>query len=247
MPKIPELVEMLRSGVHFGHQASRRHPKMSPYIHSVRNQISIIDLEQTAQKLKEALDYLTKLVAGGGTVLFIASKRQAKAAIEKSAKECGMPYINSRWLGGTFTNFGNIIKLTKKLKELEKKQQSGELEKYTKKEQLEFQKEITRLKELVGGIKEMSRLPEAVFIMDIKKESTAVKEAVKKGVPIVAVVDTNVNPSEIAYPIPANDDATKSIELIIQLVSAAVLEGKAKVNPTASSTKSSISKNKNSI
>ena len=228
MTQIPELIEMLKSGVHFGHQSSKRHPKMSPYIYTVRNQVHIIDLEQTAQKLKEALDFITKTAAAGGAVLFVSSKRQAKTVIEKYAKECAMPYINSRWLGGTLTNFGNIIKLTKKLKELEKKQDSGELEKYTKKEQLEFQREITRLKDLVGGIKEMVKVPEALFVVDIRKEKTAVKEAGKKGIPIVAMVDTNVNPEKIKYPIPANDDATKSIEMITGLVAEAVKEGQNK-------------------
>jgi len=226
MLNTPELSDMLKCGVHFGHQSSKRHPKMTPFIFTVRNQIHIIDLEQTAKKLKEAMDFVSKTVATGGTVLFISSKRQAKALIEKYAKECGMPYINSRWLGGTFTNFSNIIKLTKKLKELEQKQASGELEKYTKKEQLEFQREITRLAELVGGIKEMNKAPEAVFVVDIKKDKTAVKEAIKKKIPIVAMVDTNTNPSAINYPIPANDDASKSIEIITKAIADAVKEGK---------------------
>ena len=229
MTNIPELVDMLKCGVHFGHQSSKRHPKMTPYIFTIRNQIHIIDLEKTAKKLKEAMDFVSKTVATGGTVLFISSKRQAKSLIDQYAKDCGMPYINSRWLGGTFTNFGNIIKLTKKLKELEQKQLSGELEKYTKKEQLDFTREITRLSDLVGGIKEMTKAPEAVFVVDIKKDKTAVREANKKNIPVIAMVDTNTNPSVIDYPIPANDDAVKSIEIIINSIAEAVKEGKEKV------------------
>lgn len=226
MYKIPELVEMLKNGVHFGHHVSKRHPKMSQYIYTDRNQIHIIDLEMTAIKLKEALDFLTKLTATGGVVLFVSSKNQAKPIIEKSAKECGMPYINSRWLGGTFTNLSNIVKLTRKLKSLEQKQLSGDLEKYTKKEQLDFQREITKLNDLVGGIKNMEKLPEAVYIIDTKKEKTALAEATKKNVPVVAIVDTNVNPEKVSYPIPANDDATKSIEMITLLVAEAIKDGR---------------------
>lgn len=226
MPKIPELIEMLKSGVHFGHQTSKKHPKMDPYIYTQRSQISIIDLEQTAAKLKEALDFAKKVASEDGVILFISSKKQAKKVIEEAAKKCGMPYIISRWLGGTFTNFSNIVKLPKKLKDLEEKQSSGELKKYTKKEQLNFQREIERLKEMVEGIKEMQKLPEAVFIIDVKKEKTAVSEANKKKIPIMAMTDTNVDPSKIQYPIPSNDDAIKSIELITNLVADAIIEGK---------------------
>lgn len=229
MPQIPELIEMLKSGVHFGHQSSKRYPKMEPFVHTTRHQIDVIDLEQTAQKLKEALDFIKETASGGGVVLFVSSKSQAKPLVEKYALDCGMPYITSRWLGGTFTNFGSINKLTRKLKELEAKEKSGELEKYTKKEQLDFKREITRLTELVGGIKEMNKLPEAIFVVDVKKEKTAVNEANKKKIAIVALVDTNVNPEKIQYPIPGNDDATKSIDMITGLVAKAVNEGKSNV------------------
>jgi len=229
MSKIPELVELLKAGVHFGHQSSKRYPKMGQYIHTTRNRISIIDLEQTGKKLQAALDFVSKIASHGGTILFISSKKQAKEIIKNAAINCGMPYVNSRWLGGTFTNFGNVIKLTKKLKSLEEKERSGELEKYTKKEQLDFQKDITRLNDLVGGIKDLTKLPEAVFVVDIKKEKSAVAEANKKNVPIVAMVDTNVNPEKVQYPIPANDDAVKSIEIICQTMSEAIVEGRVKV------------------
>lgn len=226
MSKIPELVEMLKAGVHFGHQGSKKHPKMDPYIYTERSQINIIDLEQTALKLKEAMDYVKKIASQGGVILFIASKKQAKKIVEEAAKRCGMPYITSRWLGGTFTNFGNIVRLPKKLKDLEKKQESGEFVRYTKKEQLMFQREIIRLKEMVEGIKEMQKLPEAVYVVDIKKEKTAVAEASAKKVNIVAMTDTNTNPSKVQYPIPANDDAVKSIEIITNAVAEAIIEGK---------------------
>jgi len=226
MPKVPELLEMLKAGVHFGHQGSKKNPKMDPYIYTERSQINIIDLEQTAIKLKEALDFVKKIASENGVILFVASKKQAKAIVEKAAKSCGMPYIISRWLGGTFTNFGNIVKLPKKLKSLEEKQAKGELDKYTKKEQLNFQREISRLKEMVEGIKEMQRLPEAIYVVDIKKEKTAVAEANKKNIPIVAITDTNTNPTKAQYPIPANDDAVKSIEIITSALAEAINEGK---------------------
>jgi len=223
--KVPELLEMLKAGVHFGHKSSKKNPKMDEYVYTQRSQISIIDLEQTAKKLREALDFVKKITANGGVILFIASKKQAKTIVEEAAKSCGMPYITSRWLGGTFTNFGNIVKLPKKLKDLEQRQQSGELEKYTKKEQLNFNREIDRLKEMVEGIKEMQKLPDAVYVVDIKKEKTAVTESNSKGISIVAITDTNVNPAKIKYPIPANDDAVKSIEMITKLIAEAVNEG----------------------
>ena len=180
MVVIPDLVEMLKAGVHFGHQPGKKYPKMDEYIHSTRNNISIIDLEKTAEKLKEALDFITKTVSDGGTVLFISSKKQAKEIVEKYARQCNMPFIVSRWLGGTFTNFSNVIKLTRRLKSLETKEKSGELAKYTKKEQLDFSREMEKLTELVGGIRDLIRLPEAVFIVDIKKDKTAAAEAAKK-------------------------------------------------------------------
>jgi len=226
MIQTPELVELLKAGVHFGHQMSKKYPKMDPYIYTQRSQISIIDLEQTASKLREAMDFVKKIASENGVILFVASKKQAKKIVEEAAKSCGMPYITSRWLGGTFTNFGNIVKLPKKLKDLEEKQANGQLEKYTKKEQLNFQREIERLKEMVEGIKELKKLPEAMYLVDIKKEKTALAEALNKNIPVVAMTDTNTDPSKITYPIPANDDASKSIAIITQAVAAAISEGR---------------------
>lgn len=228
MPKVPELSELLKAGVHFGHQSSKRYPSMGAYIYTTRNLVDIINLEETSQKLQAALNFIAETVSRGGTILFVSSKKQAKNVIEKYAVECNMPFVTSRWLGGTFTNFASISRLVRTLKDLEQKFAAGEMEKYTKKEQLEFEREMARLHELVGGLKEMKKLPEAVFVIDIKKDKTAVSEASKKKVPIVALVDSNVNPTAIDYPIPGNDDAVKSIDLITGLIAEAVKEGKAK-------------------
>jgi len=226
MPEIPTLLEMLQAGVHFGHKASKWHPKMKPYIFGERSDIHIINLEETAKKLKEALDFIKKTTAAGGVVMFVGSKDQAKEIVKRHAVECGMPYVVTRWLGGTFTNFKTIKGVINKFTDLKIKQSSGALSKYTKKEQLNFQKEIEKLEELVGGMESLVKIPEAIFIVDVKAEETAVREAKKKKVPIVALCDTNANPEEIDYPIPANDDAVKSIEMMVSLVAAAVKEGK---------------------
>jgi len=230
MPKLPDLMEMLKAGVHFGHQAGKWHPKMEEYLFAERNGIHVIDLEKTQAKLQEALDFIKNTVKTGGIVLFVGTKDQAKPIIEKHAKDCGMPYINQRWLGGTLTNFSVILKLIKKYKDLKSKMETGGFKVYTKKEQLDFADEIKSLEERVGGIVELKKVPEAIYVVDIKYEKTAVSEATKKNIPLVAICDSNVNPTDIAYPIPANDDATKSIELITSLVAEAVKEGKAEVS-----------------
>lgn len=225
MPKVPELVEMLEAGIHFGHIKSKRHPKMNEYIYTHRNGIHIIDLEQTAKKLKSALDFVTKVVAGGGVVMFATTKKQAVPLVEKYAIDCQMPYIVNRWLGGTLTNFNHIIKLPKKLKDLENKVATGQLSKYTKKEQLTFKNEIVKLKGMVEGMKTLEKLPEAIFVCDLKKDKTAVAEAAKVSIPVISLSDTNTNPLKVAYAIPANDDAVKSLEMIISLMAEAVKEG----------------------
>ena len=224
--KIPELLEMLKAGVHFGHQSSRKYPKMGKYIHTTRNRINIIDLEKTAETLKQALDFVVEIASKGGAVLFISSKKQAKEAIKKAAGSCGMPYINSRWLGGTFTNFGNIIKLTKKLKELEVKERSGELEKYTKHEQVRIDKELEKKEKNLAGIAHLTSMPDVLFVPALQREKTAVNEANRMGVPIVGVCDTNANPDKAEYVIPANDDAINSIRLVVNLMAQAIKEGR---------------------
>lgn len=228
MTQLPNLVEMLKAGVHFGHRVSRRHPKMDPFIFGEKQGVSIINLEETTKRLKESLDFAREVVAQGGIILFLGTKKQAQSIIKKYAEEAGMPYVIERWLGGTLTNFRVISKIIKKYKNLKEKKSKGELEKYTKKEQLEFQREIERLEKMVGGIENLDRIPEAIFILDIRKEDTAIKEANRKKVPIIAVCDTNTNPELIDYPIPANDDATKSIELLVKLVAETIKEGKSK-------------------
>jgi len=225
MSKIPDLLTMLKSGVHFGHQQGKRHPKMEPYIFTAKSGVHIINLEKTQEKLEEALEFTKRIVSNGGTILFLGTKKQAQPIVTKYAKEVNMPYITERWLGGTFTNFFEVSRLVKKFTELKKKKSSGQLDKYTKKEQLEFDREIEKLDKMVGGIESLSRIPDAIFVVDVKKEKTAVSEAVKKNIPVIAMCDTNVNPQNISYVIPANDDAVKSIELITGLIAEAVKEG----------------------
>lgn len=224
--------ELLKAGVHFGHQTSRWHPKMKPFIFTVKNKVHIIDLEKTQAKLAEALSFVEKLVSEGKSIMFLGTKKQAKETIEKAAKETEMPYVSERWLGGTFTNFSSIRNLAKKLTRLKKEKETGALKKYTKKEQLDFEKETTRLNRLVGGIETMDKLPEAIFVVGAREEDIAILEAAKKKVPVIALVDTNVDPTLIDYPIPANDDATKSIELIVNLIKEAVVSGKKKLSVT---------------
>ncbi len=226
MAKLPSILEMLQAGVHFGHQSSRWHPKMKPYIYGVRNGVHIIDLEKTQESLSKACDFIQKVVSTGGTILFLGTKKQVSPILEKEAKRCGMPYISERWIGGFLTNFPTVIKLAKKYKDLVRKKETGELEKYTKKEQLDFEKEITKLKSMVFGIKDIEKLPDAIFVWDVKSEKTAIKEAKIKKVPLIGICDTNTNPEEIEYVIPANDDATKAIEMIIAFIADCVLEAK---------------------
>ena len=225
MPQIPDLLSMLQAGVHFGHRLSKRHPKMEPYIFMSKGGFHIINLEQTQIKLQTALDFTKKVVSNGGTILFLGTKKQAQSIISKHAKDCGMPYITERWLGGTITNYGEISRLIRKYVDLKRKKSLGQLDKYTKKERLDFDKEIEKLDKMVGGVETLTKTPDAIFVIDIKNEKTAVAEARKKNIPIIALVDTNVNPELVSYPIPANDDSVKSIEIFTSLMAQAVLEG----------------------
>ncbi len=222
----PTLLELLKSGVHFGHQTSRWHPRMQPFIFTSRNGIHIINLEKSLEHIKSAQAFLREVAASGGSVIFIGTKRQAKEIIRQHAEASGALFITERWLGGLFTNFSIVSRLVQRLRKLTDDRKSGNLEKYTKKERLRFDEEITKLEKLVGGIRELRRLPQAVFVVDIKTEKTAVREARKIGIPIVAMVDTNTDPEGITYPIPANDDATKSIELVTRLMADALKEGR---------------------
>jgi len=200
---------------------------MASYIFGERGGIHVIDLEIAVKKLEEALKFLSDIAANGGTVLFVGTKKQGAQIIREAALDAGMPYVDKRWLGGTLTNFRAIQDVLRRYLDLKSKSGRGELSKYTKKEQIGFQKEIEDLEVKVGGLVGLNKLPQAIFILDIKKEETALKEAVASHVPIVAVCDTNVDPSDVEYVIPANDDAVKSIKLIVGLVAEAIKEGKA--------------------
>lgn len=227
MPQIPTLLEMLKAGVHFGHQTSKWHPKMRPYIYSSRQGIHILDLEKTARELATALNFLHEVAAGGGTVLFTSLKDQAHGIIQEGAAKCGMPYIVERWLGGVFTNFGVISKLLRRLDQLEAEKSRGIWDqKYGKKEQLTLARDLEKLNITVGGIRNLTKLPQALFLVGTREGKHAIREAKKVGVPIVALVDTNTNPSTVDFPIPANDDALRSIELMVNLAVEAVIEGK---------------------
>ena len=220
---------LLESGVHFGHQTKRWDPKMKGFIFAERNGIHIIDLQKTISAIKQAYEAVRKTVLDGRSVLFVGTKRQAQQAIEREAKRCGMFYVNNRWLGGMLTNFATIRKSLLRLKKLEKMEVDGTFENLTKKEIARVQKEKTRLEKNLGGIKEMKDLPGVVFVIDTKVESIAVSEALRVGVPIVAVVDTNCDPESIHYPIPGNDDAIRAINLISQIIANAVVEAENEV------------------
>ncbi|MDP3763498.1 MAG: 30S ribosomal protein S2 [bacterium] len=222
---VPEILELLKAGVHFGHKTSRWHPKMAPFIFGARSGVHIIDLEKTQEQLTTALNFVRGLGKEGKTILFVGTKKQASAFIKAEAIAAGLPYVENRWLGGSITNWQEIYKLIKKYLDLRGKQERGQLGKYTKKEQLEFQKDIERMRQLVEGMATLTRLPDALFLVDLKYEDTALREANQKGIPIVALCDTNVNPDKVQYPIPGNDDALKAIDLIIKLVAQAYKEG----------------------
>lgn len=216
---------MLMAGMHFGHKASNWHPKMAPFIYTTRNGLHIIDLKKTKTQLESALKFLEKTVADGGDVLFVGTKSQAKPIIEQYAKQAEMPYIRARWIGGMLTNFNEVKKTIKRYLDLQKGKASGDWSKYTKKEQIGLQKELDKLDASVAGLANVSKLPAAIFIVDIRNEKTALLEANVVDIPVVAVCDTNVNPDRVDHVIPANDDATKGIELIVKLAAEACQAG----------------------
>lgn len=218
------LEELLAAGAHFGHLTRRWNPKMKPYIFMRKNGIHIIDLKKTQIALDRALDIVRKVVSEGYDVLFVGTKVQAKEIISTEAKKCNQFFVSHRWLGGMLTNYSTIKKSIKHYKNLEKMSTDGTYEKISKKERLTIDREKEKLFQVLGGIEEMRRLPGIVFVVDIKKEHIAVKEAHKMNIPVVAMVDTNVDPTEVDYPIPANDDAAKSISLITSRIADAVLE-----------------------
>jgi len=228
-----DIKQLLEAGAHFGHKTERWHPKMAPYIHSSRNGTHIIDLNQTVACLDIALEFLTKTAQEGKQILFVGTKRQAKDLVKQTAIDLNMPYVSERWLGGMLTNWNTIGERVKHLQDLENKMASGELaNKYNKLEVQRFQEEIDQMNILYGGIKQLNKKPGAVFVADINHDCNVIKEAQKLGIPIVALVDTNTDPSTVSYPIPSNDDAIKTIELMLGYVKKAVSDGKAKVKKT---------------
>lgn len=226
MPDTATIKELLEAGAHFGHQTSRWHPAMKKYIFTKRNGIHIIDLEQTAAMLDKACDFVRQVTAEGGNILFVGTKKQAQEAIEQEAQRCGMFYVNQRWLGGVLTNFATIQARIDYLVRLEDQKERGDFERLPKKEVLKVEEEILRLNRQMGGFKEMTNLPDALFIVDPTKERIAIAEARRVGIPVVAIVDTNCNPDDIDYPIPANDDAIRTIKLICSKIADSVIEGR---------------------
>ena len=218
---------LLESGVHFGHRTHRWHPQMKPYIFTERNGIHIIDLQQTVKAMDEVYNLIRDKVSEGGTVLFVGTKRQAVETIEEEAVRCGMPFVTVRWLGGMLTNWITMRQRVNELERLERMREKGEFERLTKKEGLMLNRKIEKLHARFGGIRKMHRLPDLIFIVDVRREETAVREANTLGIPIVALVDTNCDPRDIDYVIPSNDDAIRTIKLMVGFIADAVLEGKA--------------------
>lgn len=222
---IISMKQLLEAGVHFGHQTRRWNPKMARYIFTERNGIYIIDLQKTVRKVEDAYHFVRELAAEGKTMLFVGTKKQAQEAVKEEADRCGMFFVNQRWLGGTLTNFPTIQKRISRLKKLEKMQEDGTFDLLPKKEVILLKKEMEKLEKFLGGIKNMTRVPDAMFVIDPRKERIAVAEAHKLGIPIVAIVDTNCDPDEIDVVIPGNDDAIRAVKLLTNKMAEAILEG----------------------
>ncbi len=218
--------QLLEAGVHFGHQTRRWNPKMKKYIFTERNGIYIIDLQKTVKKVEQAYNEMKAIAADGGTVLFVGTKKQAQEAIKEEAIRSGMYYVNQRWLGGTLTNFQTIQKRIKRLKDIERMAEDGTFEVLPKKEVVQLKKELERLEKFLGGIKDMTTIPDALFVVDPRKERIAIAEAHKLNIPIIGIVDTNCDPDEIDHVIPANDDAIRAVKLLTSKMADAILEAK---------------------
>jgi len=212
------LKELLEAGCHFGHQVTRWNPKMKPYIFTARDGIHVFDLAKTKEGLEAACAFVKELVSQGGKIIFLGTKRQVKKVIVEVAKEKGMPYVNQRWLGGTFTNWGEIRGRIERMQEMKEKREKGEFNKFTKKERILIDREISKLEKFFGGLAGLEELPEALFVIDIKREIAAVREANKMGIKVVALVDTNCDPDLVDYVIPGNDDASGSVELVVRKI-----------------------------
>lgn len=226
-PKMDVLRDMLAAGVHIGHRTSNWCPKMAPFIHGVKGTVHVFNLERTLEKLEEAETFVSEIAGEGGVVLFVGTKPSAKDIVKNAAVRCGMPYVCVRWLGGTLTNFKTLSERIKYFKDLEAKKASGELEKYPKKEQVLFNRELLELEEKFGGTKNLVTLPQALFVVDILAEETAVREARRMHIPTVAVVDTNADPTAVTHPIPANDDALSAIAYVANRIADAIQKARA--------------------
>ena len=231
---VVSMKQLLEAGVHFGHQTRRWNPKMAPYIFTERNGIYIIDLQQTIQRIDDAYDFIRKVAADGEPILFVGTKKQAQAAIKDEALRSGMYFVNERWLGGMLTNYKTISKRIARLAEIREMEADGTIDKYAKKEALKIRQEADKLEKFLGGIKDMKGMPGAMFVVDPKKEKIAVKEARTLGIPVVGIVDTNCDPDDVDYIIPANDDAIRAVKLITSAMADAVIEAKQGENFDAS-------------
>lgn len=244
MVKIPSVIDLAKAGIHLGHRTTKRHPKMDQYIYTVKNTIHIIDLEKTHELLDNALKFIIDSIGHGANILFVGTKPPAKDIIKKYAEKLKVPYVNERWLGGTLTNFSTISNLIRKFNKMISDKKGQEWEKYTKKERHELSKEIKRLELMVGGIRDLDQRPDILYIIDLVKEKTAIREARRCRIPVVGIVDTNVNPELIDWPIPGNDDAVKSIELITSLVAEAIEQGRKKAKTKTKPSADKVTKDK---
>ena len=219
------LKDLLEAGAHFGHQSARWNPKMKPYLYTIKDGVHVFDLAKTKEGLEKAVEFVRQFVTEGKTIVFVGTKRQAQAIITEEAKKIGVPYVSQRWLGGTLTNWEQIKKSIDQLAEMKEKREQGEYKKYTKKEQLLLDRKINKLEKFFGGLASLAKLPEALFVVDVRKEELAVKEAKKKGLIVVGLVDSNVDPDLVDYIIPGNDDAVGNIKLVVSAMAEAVKEG----------------------
>ena len=240
MSQVISMKQLLEAGVHFGHQTRRWNPKMAPYIFTERNGIYIIDLQKTVKKLEEAYFFARDIVAEGKSILFVGTKKQAQEAIKEEAERVGMYYVNARWLGGMLTNFKTMRRRIDRLNQLKKMEEDGTFDLLLKKEVIKLQAEIAKLEKYLGGVKDMNRLPGAIFIIDPRKERNAIAEARKLKIPVIAIVDTNCDPDEVDYVIPGNDDAIRAIKLISQTIANAVIEARQGEQTTAEATEEAV-------
>ena len=223
--QVPSMQDLLEAGVHFGHQVRRWNPKMQPFIFGARGGVHIVDLAKTVEKLEEACEFVKKVGESGGVIIFLGSKKQARSIIVEEATKCKAKFVSERWIGGLLTNWEQTSKNIKKLSDLKSKKESGEFKDRTKKENLLIDREIAKLERLYGGVWDLTKLPDALFVVDVKKEENACREAVNKEIPVIAIADTNANLDLVTFPVPGNDDATRSIQIITAAIADAYLEG----------------------